>query len=199
MIIIIEYNKGLVNSISDIKTQIETIENDYNNSLQDKINQIDYLSRQLSVYQNQNLELYKNLATIQKNIEEEKVNENNLQNKNKSQSKNQNINLSNNQSINLSKNQSIIKSKNKMSIQENKKEDDPKENNMIIDNINSGKIDLFNDNKIDMNVYNKINLESIKNEKNIQLQNLIKPMFPNDEVYQKEFTPDKIYTIKNPN
>ena len=87
------------------------------------------------------------------------------------------------------------KNKNIMNIQESKKEDNPKENKMTIDNINSGKIDIFNDNKIDMNIYNKISLESIKNEKNIQLQNLIKPMFPNDEVYQKEFTPDKIYII----
>ena len=68
-----EYNKELVSSISDIKTQIDTIENDYNNCLQEKMNQINYLSIQLSTIQNQNEELHRNLNTIQnqqKNFDE---------------------------------------------------------------------------------------------------------------------------------
>ena len=60
-----EYNKELVSSISDIKTQIDTIENDYNNCLQEKMNQINYLSVQLSAIQNQNEELHRNLNNIQ--------------------------------------------------------------------------------------------------------------------------------------
>ena len=44
-------------------------------------------------------------------------------------------------------------------------------------------------------IYNKINLEETKTEKNIQINNLIKPLFPNEEVFQKEFTNDKVYLI----
>ena len=68
-------------------------------------------------------------------------------------------------------------------------------NKIIIQNIPKEKIDIFNENKIDMNIYSKINLDEIKTEKNIQTKNLIKPLFPNDEVFEKEFTPDKIYLI----
>ena len=66
---------------------------------------------------------------------------------------------------------------------------------IIIQNIPKEKIDIFNENKIDMKIYSKINLDEIKTEKNIQTKNLIKPLFPNDEVFEKEFTPDKIYLI----
>ena len=68
-------------------------------------------------------------------------------------------------------------------------------NKIIIQNIPKEKIDIFNENKIDMKIYSKINLDEIKTEKNIQTKNLIKPLFPNDEVFEKEFTPDKIYLI----
>ena len=68
-------------------------------------------------------------------------------------------------------------------------------NKIIIQNIPKEKINTFNENKIDMKIYSKINLDEIKEEKNIQTKNLIKPLFPNDEVFEKEFTPDKIYLI----
>ena len=88
------------------------------------------------------------------------------------------------------KNITIQKVKNK----ENDK-DKEKDNKMIIENIDKEKVSIFNDNKIDMKIYNKINLDETKTEKNIQTKNLIKPLFPNDEVFQKEFTPDKVYLI----
>ena len=91
-----------------------------------------------------------------------------------------------------------IKQKNitiqKVKDKENDK-DKEKDNKMIIENIDKEKVSIFNDNKIDMKIYNKINLDEIKTEKNIQTKNLIKPLFPNDEVFQKEFTPDKVYLI----
>ena len=91
-----------------------------------------------------------------------------------------------------------IKQKNitiqKVKDKENDK-DKEKDNKMIIENIDKEKVSIFNDNKIDMKIYNKINLEETKTEKNIQTKNLIKPLFPNDEVFQKEFTPDKVYLI----
>ena len=68
-------------------------------------------------------------------------------------------------------------------------------NKITIQNIPKEKIEIFNANKIDMKIYSKINLDEIKSEKNIQTKNLIKPLFPNDEVFEKEFTPDKIYLI----
>ena len=68
-------------------------------------------------------------------------------------------------------------------------------NKITIQNISKEKIEIFNENKIDMKIYSKINLDEIKSEKNIQTKNLIKPLFPNDEVFEKEFTPDKIYLI----
>ena len=81
-------------------------------------------------------------------------------------------------------------------IQEKKDDNNNSNNNkMIIENIPKEKISLFNDNKIDMKVYNKINLEETKTEKNIQINNLIKPLFPSDEVFKKEFTPDKMYLL----
>mgnify|MGYP002627385698 FL=1 len=81
-------------------------------------------------------------------------------------------------------------------IQEKKDDNNNNNNNkMIIENIPKEKISLFNDNKIDMKIYNKINLEETKTEKNIQINNLIKPLFPNDEVFKKEFTPDKMYLL----
>ena len=91
-----------------------------------------------------------------------------------------------------------IKQKNitiqKVKEKENDK-DKEKDNKMIIENIDKEKVSIFNDNKIDMKIYNKINLDETKTEKNIQTKNLIKPLFPNDEVFQKEFTPDKVYLI----
>ena len=91
-----------------------------------------------------------------------------------------------------------IKQKNitiqKVKDKENDK-DKEKDNKMIIENIDKEKVSIFNDNKIDMKIYNKINLDEIKTEKNIQTKNIIKPLFPNDEVFQKEFTPDKVYLI----
>jgi len=91
-----------------------------------------------------------------------------------------------------------IKQKNitiqKVIYKENDK-DKEKDNKMIIENIDKEKVSIFNDNKIDMKIYNKINLDETKTEKNIQTKNLIKPLFPNDEVFQKEFTPDKVYLI----
>ena len=79
--------------------------------------------------------------------------------------------------------------------QKEKEENIPKNDKMIIENIDKEKINIFNDNKIDMRIYNKINLEETKTEKNIQINNLIKPLFPNDEVFKKEFTPDKMYLL----
>ena len=72
------------------------------------------------------------------------------------------------------------------------KDDD---NKMIIENIDKEKINIFNDNKIDMKIYNKINLEETKDAKNIQTKHLIKPLFPNEEVFEKEFTSEKAYII----
>ena len=93
-----------------------------------------------------------------------------------------------------------IKDKNIISDKKQEKEDNNdnvnKDNNkMIIENIDKEKINIFNENKIDMKIYNKINLEETKTEKNIQINNLIKPLFPNEEVFQKEFTNDKVYLI----
>ena len=68
-------------------------------------------------------------------------------------------------------------------------------NKITIQKIPKEKIEIFNENKIDMKIYDKINLEETKTEKNIQINNLIKPLFPNDEVFQKEFTNDKVYLI----
>ena len=91
-----------------------------------------------------------------------------------------------------------IKQKNitiqKVKDKENDK-DKEKDNKMIIENIDKEKVSIFNDNKIDMKIYNKINLDETKTEKNIQTKNLIKPLFPKDEVFQKEFTPDKVNLI----
>ena len=94
------------------------------------------------------------------------------------------------------------KTKNKNIIKENKVEKQEKDNNininnnkMIIENIDKEKINIFNENKIDMKIYNKINLEETQTEKNIQIKNIIKPLFPNDDVFQKEFTSDKAFLI----
>ena len=93
------------------------------------------------------------------------------------------------------------KAKNKNIIQENKNDKQDKDNNiinnnkMIIENIDKEKINIFNENKIDMKIYNKINLEETQTEKNLQIKNIIKPLFPNDDVFQKEFTSDKVYLI----
>ena len=93
------------------------------------------------------------------------------------------------------------KAKNKNIIQENKNDKQEKDNNiinnnkMIIENIDKEKINIFNENKIDMKIYNKINLEETQTEKNLQIKNIIKPLFPNDDVFQKEFTSDKVYLI----
>jgi len=93
------------------------------------------------------------------------------------------------------------KAKNKKIIQENKNDKQEKDNNiinnnkMIIENIDKEKINIFNENKIDMKIYNKINLEETQTEKNLQIKNIIKPLFPNDDVFQKEFTSDKVYLI----
>ena len=94
------------------------------------------------------------------------------------------------------------KTKNKNIIKENKNDKQEKDNNininnnkMVIENIDKEKINIFNENKIDMKIYNKINLEETQTEKNIQIKNIIKPLFPNDDVFQKEFTSDKAYLI----
>ena len=94
------------------------------------------------------------------------------------------------------------KIKNKNMIQENKVKKQEKDNNininnnkMVIENIDKEKINIFNENKIDMKIYNKINLEETQTEKNIQIKNIIKPLFPNDDVFQKEFTSDKAFLI----
>ena len=68
-------------------------------------------------------------------------------------------------------------------------------NKKVIENLNQAQINIYNDNKIDMKIYNKMNIEETNTEKNIQIKNLIKPLFPNDDVFQKEFTDDKIYLI----
>ena len=94
------------------------------------------------------------------------------------------------------------KTKNKNIIKENKNDRQEKDNNininnnkMVIENIDKEKINIFNENKIDMKIYNKINLEETQTEKNIQIKNIIKPLFPNDDVFQKEFTSDKAFLI----
>ena len=94
------------------------------------------------------------------------------------------------------------KTKNKNIIKENKNDKQEKDNNininnnkMIIENIDKEKINIFNENKIDMKIYSKINLEETQTEKNNQIKNIIKPLFPNDEVFQKEFTSDKAFLI----
>ena len=79
--------------------------------------------------------------------------------------------------------------------QKEKEENIAKNDKMIIENIDKEKINIFNDNKIDMRIYNKINLEETKDAKNIQTKHLIKPLFPNEEVFEKEFTSDKAYII----
>ena len=69
------------------------------------------------------------------------------------------------------------------------------ENKMIIEDIDKEKVDIFNDNKIDMRVYSKLNIEETKDAKNIQTKHLIEPLFPNKEVFEKEFTSEKSYII----
>lgn len=68
-------------------------------------------------------------------------------------------------------------------------------NKMIIENLDKEKVDIFNDNKIDMRVYSKLNIDETKDAKNIQTKHLIKPLFPNEEVFEKEFTSEKAYII----
>ena len=68
-------------------------------------------------------------------------------------------------------------------------------NKMIIDDLPQDKIDEYNNNKINMKIYNKSSFEETKNTKNIPIKDFIKPMFPNEEVFEKEFTSDKIYII----
>jgi ribonuclease P protein subunit POP4 len=93
------------------------------------------------------------------------------------------------------KNKNIIK-ENKIDKQEKDKDINNKNNNkMVIENIDKEKINIFNENKIDMKIYNKINLEETQTEKNIQIKNIIKPLFPNDDIFQKEFTSDKAFLI----
>ena len=74
-------------------------------------------------------------------------------------------------------------------------ENSKKDVKMVIENIDKEKINIFNDTKIDMRIYNQINLEETKDAKNIQTKHLIKPLFPNEEVFEKEFTSDKAYII----
>ncbi len=87
------------------------------------------------------------------------------------------------------------KKKNEETSQNIIKEDNLNKDKMIIEDIDKEKIKIFNDNKIDMRVYNKINLEETKDVKNIQTKHLIKPLFPNEEVFEKEFTSNKVYVI----
>ena len=87
------------------------------------------------------------------------------------------------------------KKKNEETSQNIIKEDNLNKDKMIIEDIDKDKIKIFNDNKIDMRVYNKINLEETKDVKNIQTKHLIKPLFPNEEVFEKEFTSNKVYVI----
>ena len=91
------------------------------------------------------------------------------------------------------KNKKIQEKKENKEIKQEK--DNNNSNNMILENIDKEKMNQFNDNKIDMKIYNKMDLEEINTEKNIQIKNIIKPLFPNDEVFQKEFTNDKVYLI----
>ena len=92
------------------------------------------------------------------------------------------------------------KSKNKKKKTENipkniEQENSKKDDKMVIENIDKEKINIFNDTKIDRRIYNQINLEETKDAKNIQTKHLIKPLFPNEEVFEKEFTSDKAYII----
>ena len=98
------------------------------------------------------------------------------------------------------KEKSKDKSKNKKKKTENipkniEQDNSKKDDKMVIENIDKEKINIFNDTKIDMRIYNQINLEETKDAKNIQTKHLIKPLFPNEEVFEKEFTSDKVYTI----
>ena len=68
-------------------------------------------------------------------------------------------------------------------------------NKMIIDDLSQDKIEEYNNNKINLKIYNKSFFEETKNTKNIPIKDFIKPMFPNDEVFEKEFTSDKAYII----
>lgn len=68
-------------------------------------------------------------------------------------------------------------------------------NKMIIEGISENKINMFNENKIDMKVYSKMDIDETKDVKNIGLRDFIKPLFPNEEVFEREFTDDKVYII----
>jgi len=88
------------------------------------------------------------------------------------------------------------KTEQKNIIQEKEDKLDTNNNNkMIIENIDKEKVNTFNDTKIDMKIYSKMNIEETNNVKNIQTKHLIQPLFPNQEVFEKEFTPEKSYMI----
>ena len=48
---------------------------------------------------------------------------------------------------------------------------------------------------IDSKIYEGIKLNSIKDPKNQSIEDVLKPLFPNEKVYQKEFTSDKSFVL----
>ncbi len=73
--------------------------------------------------------------------------------------------------------------------------DRKKDKKIIIEGIQEKKINIYNDNKIDMKIYCKMDIEETKNTKNISTKDFIKPLFPNEEIFEKEYTSDKVYII----
>ena len=55
--------------------------------------------------------------------------------------------------------------------------------------------DKLSTHTIDSKIYEGIKLNSIKDPKNQSIEDVLKPLFPNEKVYQKEFTSDKSFVL----
>lgn len=81
-----------------------------------------------------------------------------------------------------------------------KKKKERKENKITNDNTNNTSSsmiiqDKIFSNTIDSKIYERINLNTLKDPNNKSIEDVLKPLFPNEKVFQKEFTSDKVFVL----
>lgn len=71
----------------------------------------------------------------------------------------------------------------------------PQSNNTIINPLTlQTNPDQVLNNLIDNTIYDKLNIASLND--NMDIETIIKPLFPNDKVYTNEFIPDKVFILE---
>lgn len=78
-----------------------------------------------------------------------------------------------------------------------KKKKERKENQNSNDNTSSSMIiqDKIFSNTIDSKIYERVNLNTFKDPNNKSIEDVLKPLFPNEKVFQQEFTSDKVFVL----